>query len=53
MHLTRVGGGVESREWKIEIRKMGDSQTFVKALSDWSSKKIFGGSNVIFVPSLY
>ena len=53
MHLTRVGGGVESREWKIEIRKMGDSQTFVKALSDWSSKKILGGSNVIFVPSLY
>ena len=53
MHLTRVGGGVESREWKIEIRKMGDSQTFVKALSDWSSKKFFGVSNVIFVPSLY
>ena len=42
MHLTRVGGGVESREWKIEIRKMGDSQTFVKALSDWSSKIFFG-----------
>ena len=32
---------------------LGDSQTFVKALSDWSSKIFFGGSNVIFVPSLY
>ena len=32
---------------------LGDSQTFVKALSDWSSKIFLGGSNVIFVPSLY
>ena len=32
---------------------VGDSQTFVKALSDWSSKIFWGGSNVIFVPSLF
>ena len=30
-----------------------DSQTFVKALLEGSSKYFFGGSNVIFVPSLY
>ena len=37
----------------LEWTFMGDSQTFVKALSDWSSKIFLGGSNVIFVPSLY
>ena len=32
---------------------MDDSQTFVKALSEESSKIFLGGSNAIFVPSLY
>ena len=35
------------------VQHMGDSQTFVKALLDWSSKNFLGGSNVIFVPNLY
>ena len=35
------------------IFQMADSQTFVKALMEWSSKIFFGGSNVIFVPNLY
>ena len=37
----------------LHRRHLGDSQTFVKALLDWSSKIFLGGSNVIFVPSLY
>ena len=37
----------------MHFQYLGDSQTFVKALLDWSSKNFFGGLNAIFVSSLY